>query len=78
MGPGKAPVLRRVTSGALFEAIKKEDTAGFTASALALDELASEVAGVKNSGVTWLMLSQEDGGFPRWGFWLQEGDRALC
>ncbi|GAB2839609.1 hypothetical protein GCM10027277_03180 [Pseudoduganella ginsengisoli] len=74
-GPGSAPVLARVSSGALFDAIQKEATSGFTASAIALDALASEVAGVKNSGITWLMLSQEDGGFPRWGFWLQEGEQ---
>ncbi len=72
-GKGNAPVLGRVTSGPLFDAIQKEATQGFTASVLALDELAAEVAGTSHSGVTWLMLAQEDGGYARWGFWLQEG-----
>ena len=71
-GAGTAPVLRRVTSGALFDAIQKEATDGFTASALALDALAAEIAGKPDSGISWLMLSQEDGGYARWGFWLDE------
>lgn len=74
-GPGMAPVVTRITSGPLFEAIQTEATTGFTAAAIALDELASETAGVQHSGVTWLMLAQEDGGFARWGFWLQEGEQ---
>jgi DNA uptake protein ComE-like DNA-binding protein len=69
-GEGSAPVLSRVTSGALHEALQKEASGGFTADMLALDELAMQIAGSGKN--TWLLLSREEGGFPRQGFWLQE------
>jgi len=69
-GGGDAPVLSRVTGGALFEALQKEASGGFTAEMLALDELAMQIAG--SGKITWLLLSLEEGGFPRQGFWLQE------
>ena len=69
-GTGSAPVLSRVTSGALYEALQKEATSGFTADMLALDDLAMQISGSGKN--TWLLLSLEEGGFPRQGFWLQE------
>ena len=69
-GTGSAPVLSRVTSGALYEALQKEASSGFTADMLALDDLAMQIAASGKN--TWLLLSLEEGGFPRQGFWLQE------
>ncbi|QOY94455.1 helix-hairpin-helix domain-containing protein [Massilia sp. UMI-21] len=71
-GKAEAPVVKRVREGKLFEAIQHEARHGFTATALALDELAMRSAG-QGARTTWLMLSQEDGGFARRGFWLEEG-----
>ena len=69
---GPAPVVTRVRAGRLYEALRREAAAGTTAAVLALDELAMKTAGAP-AGPTWLYLSQEDGGFARRGFWLQEG-----
>ena len=44
-GTGSAPVLSRVTTGALYEALQKEASSGFTADMLALDDLAMQIAG---------------------------------
>lgn len=71
-GKVQAPVVVRITSGALFEQIQREAGSGFTRKILALDELAMQVAGAGKT--SWLMLSMEDGGFARKGFWLREGD----
>ncbi|KFI05352.1 helix-hairpin-helix domain-containing protein [Massilia sp. BSC265] len=70
----EAPVVKRIHGGKLFEAIQHEARHGFTATALALDELAMRGAG-QPGRTTWLMLSQEDGGFARRGFWLDEGGK---
>jgi len=69
-GKGEAPVVSRVTSGALYDALQKEASDGFTAQMLALDDLAMQLSGSGKS--TWLLMSLEEGGFPRQGFWLQE------
>jgi hypothetical protein len=69
-GRGQAPVLSRVSDGTLFEALQKEASSGFTAEMLALDDVAMRISGRGN--ITWLLLSLEEGGFPRQGFWLQE------
>jgi hypothetical protein len=69
-GRGQAPVVSRVSDGTLFEALQREATSGFTAEMLALDDLAMRISGRGN--ITWLLLSLEEGGFPRQGFWLQE------
>ncbi|TFW34395.1 ComEA family DNA-binding protein [Massilia horti] len=71
-GKGSAPVLTRVRDGKLFSALQREAAHGFTASMLELDELAMQVAGAGKQ-TTWLQLAQEDGGFARRGFWLQDG-----
>ena len=67
-----APVVMRVTSGALYAALQKEARGGYTATTLALDELAQRKAGASRVVPTWLYLSLEEGGFPRDGFWLRE------
>lgn len=72
-GKSKAPIVERVRSGALYESLQQEARRGTTAQVLALDELAMQLAG-QPKGITWLLLSQEDGGFARHGFWLKEGD----
>jgi hypothetical protein len=69
---GPAPVVTRMREGRLYEALQREAASGTTAAVLALDELAMKTAGAP-AGTTWLYLSQEDGGFARRGFWLQEG-----
>jgi len=71
-GGGMAPVVERVSSGALFDQLQREAHEGFTASMLALDERAQRASGQARVRPTWLYLSQEDGGFPRSGFWLQD------
>jgi len=72
------PVVTRVTSGALYDKLQKEAKEGFTATVLALDELAQRRAGIAPVP-TWLYLAVEDGGFARSGFWLQEehGERFV-
>src|SRR5678815_70704 len=72
------PVVTRVTSGPLYEKLQKEAREGFTATMLALDELAQRRAGIAPVP-TWLYLAVEDGGFPRAGFWLREehGERFV-
>lgn len=72
-GKSRAPVVERVRSGPLYESLQQEARRGTTARVLALDELAMQVAG-QPKGVSWLLLSQEDGGFARHGFWLKEAD----
>ena len=71
-----APVVTRVTSGKLFEQLQHEAREGFTASMLALDERAQRMSGQAQVRPTWLYLSLEDGGFPRFGFWLQDGNQV--
>lgn len=70
-----APVVTRLRQGPLFDALQREAGRGATAAVLALDALAMQVAGTP-AGTTWLYLSQEDGGFARRGFWLQEDGAA--
>lgn len=72
-GTSTAPVLERLRGGPLHASLQQEAQRGATAQVLALDELAMQVAG-QPKGVTWLLLSQEEGGFARQGFWLKEGD----
>jgi len=70
-----APVVTRVTSGALYAQIQREAHDGFLATVLALDEHAQRIAGASTTTPTWLYLSAEDGGFARRGFWLEENGR---
>lgn len=70
-----APVVTRLREGELYEQLQREAQEGFTRSVLALDDAAQRAAGAKVLQPTWLYLSTEDGGFPRFGFWLREGKR---
>jgi hypothetical protein len=72
------PVVTRVTGGALYEQLQKEAREGFTATVLALDELAQRRSGTAPVP-TWLFLAVEDGGFARAGFWLRDerGERFV-
>lgn len=70
-----APVVTRLREGTLYEQLQREAQQGFTRSVLALDDAAQRAAGAKVLQPTWLYLSAEDGGFPRFGFWLREGKR---
>lgn len=67
-----APVLTRVRDGELFDLIQHEAHDGFVATMLALDEAAERAATGTATGPTWLYLSEEEGGFARVGFWLDE------
>jgi DNA uptake protein ComE-like DNA-binding protein len=73
------PVVTRVTSGPLFDKVQKEARTGFTATVLALDDLAQRRTGIAPVP-TWLYLAVEDGGFARAGFWLREehGERFVA
>ncbi|HEU4627416.1 MAG TPA: helix-hairpin-helix domain-containing protein [Steroidobacteraceae bacterium] len=66
------PVVTRLRSGPLYEQLQKEAVHGFTATMLALDEIAQHKAGAVTPSPTWLYLSTEEGGFARRGFWLRE------
>ncbi|HEV8333762.1 MAG TPA: helix-hairpin-helix domain-containing protein [Steroidobacteraceae bacterium] len=74
----EVPVVTRVTSGPLYEQLQKEAREGFTATVLALDELAQRRSGTAPVP-TWLYLAVEDGGFARAGFWLRDarGERFV-
>ena len=67
----EVPVVTRVTSGTLYEQLQKEAREGFTATVLALDDLAQRRSGTA-AAPTWLYLAVEDGGFARAGFWLRD------
>ena len=58
--------------------MQKEAREGFTATVLALDELAQRRSGTAPVP-TWLFLAVEDGGFARAGFWLRDerGERFV-
>ncbi|MBW8312171.1 MAG: hypothetical protein K0M64_09075, partial [Rhizobium sp.] len=73
------PVVTRVDAGPLHDALQREASEGFTATMLALDAQAQQLAGASSPAPTWLYLSAEDGGFARRGFWLREdgGERYL-
>lgn len=69
-----APVVTRVRSGELYARLQREAKDGFTAQVLAIDEAAQLASGATEAATVWLYLSLEDGGFPRYGFWLRSGD----
>ena len=75
-----APVLTRVTGGPLFAAIQREAKGGTIPVILQLGEMARRIAGLPANGASWLMLSEEEGGFAKRGFWLRtpRGDRWIA
>ncbi|MFL6603860.1 MAG: hypothetical protein ACJ8R9_21380 [Steroidobacteraceae bacterium] len=72
------PILQAAPDSTLRQALLKESARGTVAFALKLDEQAQRAAG-QAVQPTWLMLTDEDGGFAKRGFWLREsgGDRFV-
>ncbi|MBV9622004.1 MAG: hypothetical protein JO341_13415 [Gammaproteobacteria bacterium] len=69
-GSWRAPVLRPL-HGALAAAIQHEAQSGTTAFVLRLDALAQRLAGATPLQPAALLLSDEEGGYARRGYWLQ-------
>src|SRR5215471_7619688 len=67
-----APILKRADTDAVTKGIALEATRGTVKFMLALDEQAQRIAGVAAPASTYLLRSQEEGGFARSGFWLAE------
>lgn len=71
-GGGKpAPVLREVSSGALYQRLQRESNEGLLHTLLMMDAAAQRTAGEQTIQPTWLLNDEEDGGFARRGFWLR-------
>jgi len=70
-GARQAPVLQHLAAGPMATSLASEARTGATAFILELDALAQRIAGNTQPTPTYLFLSQEEGGFPRQGFWLQ-------
>ncbi len=71
-GAYKTPVVRPL-SGPLGPALAHEARTGTTAFMLQLDAAAQRLAGQEHPQPTFLLVSAEDGGFARRGFWLMRG-----
>lgn len=71
-GARSVPVVRPL-SGALAIALAHEARAGTTAFVLQLDAAAQRLTGRGAPGPTYLLVSQEEGGFARRGFYLARG-----
>jgi DNA uptake protein ComE-like DNA-binding protein len=76
-GEPEAPVLQRATNDAVTKGIALEASRGTTKFMLALDEQAQRIAGVRQPAPTYLLRSQEEGGFARHGFWLGDAKNNL-
>jgi DNA uptake protein ComE-like DNA-binding protein len=76
-GEAQSPILKRATNDALNQAIGKEATRGATKFMLELDEQAQRVAGVRAPAPTYLLLSKQDGGFARRGFWFADANNKV-
>ena len=72
------PILQMAPDSTLRQALLKESVRGTVAFALQLDEQAQRAVG-QAVQPTWLMLTDEEGGFAKRGFWLREsgGDRFV-
>jgi DNA uptake protein ComE-like DNA-binding protein len=73
-GGAAMPVLQPAPDSTLRRALIRESTRGTVAFALKLDEQAQRATG-QVVQPTWLMLTDEEGGFAKRGFWLREGGR---
>ena len=71
-GAYKAPVVRPL-SGPLGLALAHEARTGTTALMLQLDAAAQRLLGQEHPQPTFLLVSAEEGGFARRGFWLMRG-----
>ncbi|MDF2629818.1 MAG: hypothetical protein K0R39_3649 [Symbiobacteriaceae bacterium] len=70
------PVLRRAPESALLTGIRRAADTTYAAQALRLDRFARNL--VQLSGPVWLYLSEEEGGFARHGFWLEDDHGGRC
>jgi hypothetical protein len=70
-GGGPMPVFQPAPDSALFRGLIRESRRGTVAFVLQLDEQAQHVSG-QTAQPTWLLLTEEEGGFARRGFWLRE------
>jgi DNA uptake protein ComE-like DNA-binding protein len=68
-GTHQAPVVRAL-AGALATALAREARSGATAFVLQLDAAAQGLQGRAHPQPTYLLVSEEEGGFARHGFWL--------
>lgn len=74
-GTRQVPVVR-VLSGELALALAREARSGATAFALELDAAAQALQGRKRPQPSYLLVSDEEGGFARQGLWLVRGAAA--
>ena len=68
------PVLQQAPDDTLQRALMTESTRGTVAFMLRLDEQAQRLSG-QAVQPTWLLLTEEEGGFAKRGFWLREHGR---
>jgi DNA uptake protein ComE-like DNA-binding protein len=73
-GTASIPVLQQAPDDALRRALITESKRGTVAFVLKLDEEAQRLSG-QTPQPTWLMLTEEEGGFAKRGFWLRERSR---
>ncbi len=75
-GPGGAPlpILRRAPNDSLYRALMAESRRGTLAFVLRLDEQAQRQSG-QTPQPSWLLLTEEEGGFAKHGFWLRQSGR---
>jgi len=74
--PGGAlrPILQPAPNGLLYRALMAESRRGAVAFVLQLDEQAQRLSG-QALQPTWLLLTEEEGGFAQRGFWLRQSGR---
>lgn len=78
-GEPQSPILKRAAvTDALAKAIAAEATRGALKFVLALDEEAQRLAGAPKPEPTYLLRSDEDGGFARRGFWLSDANNKVA
>lgn len=65
------PVFQAAPDSALHRSLIRESQRGTVAFVLKLDEQAQRLSG-QGAGPTWLLLTEEEGGFAKRGFWLRE------
>jgi DNA uptake protein ComE-like DNA-binding protein len=76
-GISQAPILKRAESDAISKGVALEATRGAVKFMLAMDEQAQRIAGTATPAPTYLLRSQEEGGFARRGFWLAESGNKV-
>jgi DNA uptake protein ComE-like DNA-binding protein len=76
-GEPQAPILKRAPNDALTKGIVQETSRGATKFMLGLDEQAQRIAGTTAPEPTYLLRSQEEGGYARRGFWLGDANNNL-